>query len=134
MKTFSQKTRKNIQASCMAPLVVFPALLLPFLILYGYSLAAGYVVSTAGFEAWVLMAFFGWFLATFLTLFYGLPIALILQHFNQFKLRFLLPLRLVPTFITLFASKSEYGILTIYAYCSIIVAMAYWFIFVRETE
>lgn len=132
MNTFSQKTRKNIQACCMAPFVIFPTLLVPFLILYGYSLATGYVVSTTGLGAWVLMAFVGWLLAAFLTLFYGLPIALLLQHFNKFKLRFLLPLSLVPTFIVFLASKSEHGVLFIYAYSSIIVAVTYWFIFARK--
>lgn len=132
MKTFSQKTRKNIQACCMAPFVIFPALLVLFLIGYGYSLATGYVVSTTGFEAGVLMAFIGWLLAGLLTLCYGLPIALLLQHFNKFKLRFLLPLSLVPTFIVFLASKSEHGVLFIYAYSSAIVALAYWFIFTRQ--
>ena len=116
----------------MAPFVVFPALLVAFLILYSYSLATGYVVSTTGFETWIIMAFVGWLLAAFLTLFYGLPIALLLQHFNKFKLRFLLPLSLVPTFIVLLASKSEHRVLFIYAYSSIIVAVAYWFIFTRK--
>ncbi|KPZ55398.1 hypothetical protein AN393_01820 [Pseudoalteromonas sp. P1-25] len=132
MNTFSQKTRKNIQACCMAPFVVFPALLVAFLILYSYSFATGYVVSTTGFEAWIIMTFVGWLLAAFLTLFYGLPIALLLQHFNKFKLRFLLPLSLVPTFIVLLTSKSELGVLFIYAYSSAIVAVAYWFIFTRK--
>ncbi len=116
----------------MAPFVIFPTLLVPFLILYGYSLATGYVVSTTGLGAWVLMAFVGWLLAAFLTLFYGLPIALLLQHFNKFKLRFLLPLSLVPTFIVFLASKSEHGVLFIYAYSSAIVSVAYWFIFTRK--
>ncbi|MEL0633604.1 hypothetical protein V6237_12545 [Pseudoalteromonas carrageenovora] len=116
----------------MAPFVVFPALLVAFLILYSYSLATGYVVSTTGFEAWIVMTFVGWLLAAFLTLFYGLPIALLLQHFNKFKLRFLLPLSLVPTFIVLLTSKSELGVLFIYAYSSAIVSVAYWFIFTRK--
>ena len=129
MNTFSKTTRKNISACVMAPFSVFPAILVLYLSLFVYAEIANSAVSTTGIEVGILMAFVGWIMALLLTVIYGLPVALILQKFNKFKLHNLVTLSLVPTFITSVATNAEYGVLFMYAYCSTIVAVTYWYIF-----
>ncbi|MDO6567723.1 hypothetical protein Q4561_11695 [Alteromonas sp. 1_MG-2023] len=135
MKTFSLTTRKNIRALLVAPFAVFPAVCFLYLVLFFYALATNEVVSTTGLvDVGLIMAFLGWIFAVVLTFFYGLPMALLLQRINKFKLSMLLPVSMFPTLITLLVTKTEYGILFIYAYSSVIVAITYWFMFNKKSN
>ncbi|MEH6393926.1 hypothetical protein [Pseudoalteromonas sp.] len=129
MKTFSETTRKNIIACIIAPFSVFPAIFALYLVLFLYAVVAKSSVSTTGFEVGFLVAFIGWVMALFLTLAYGLPTALILQRYQRFNLKMLVPFSLVPTYVISVATDAEFGVLLIYAYCSVIVAAAYWYMF-----
>lgn len=134
MKTFSEITRKNIVACIIAPFSVFPAILALYLILFFYAAFAKSSVSTTGFEVGFLVAFVGWVMALSLTLIYGLPTALILQRYKRFNLKMLVPFSLVPTCVISVATDAELGILLIYAYCSVIVAAAYWYMFNKRVN
>ncbi|MCC2608183.1 hypothetical protein [Planctobacterium marinum] len=135
MKTFSLTTRKNIRAVLIAPFSVFPAVFFLYLLLFFYALATNEVVSSTDLvDVGVIVAFVGWIFAVVLTFIYGLPIALLLQRINKFKLSLLLPVSLFPTLTILLVTKAEFGVLFLYAYCSVIVAITYWFMFNKQSN
>ncbi|MFT2092853.1 hypothetical protein [Paraglaciecola sp. 2405UD69-4] len=131
MKIFTLKTRRNIQACVIAPFSVFPAVGTLLLGLYLYSLTLGEKVATTGLSVAYLLVFYGWLIAVFATLFYGLPVALVLQKLGKFRLIFLLPCSLVPSLIIFFTNINDAGLSLLYGYCSVWVAFSYWTLFNR---
>jgi hypothetical protein len=132
MNTFTLNTRRNIQACLIAPFSVFPAIFILCLALYIYSFIAGEKVTTTGLSVVFLFMFYGWLIALFATICFGVPIALALQKLGKFNLLFLLPCSLIPSLVIAFTNSSEVSLSLVYAYSSLCVAFSYWKLFNRS--
>ena len=117
--------RKNIQACVLAPFVVFPALAVLFVIFFVNEWLTGEKVTSTGVWGILVFASVGWVIALVATTMYGLPIALLLQKLKIFNLKYLLPLSQIPTIGIMIITRSEYGLVLVYSYCSLCVAFTY---------
>ena len=125
MKVFSLATRKNIAAVLIGPFSV-----LPICIVFGsiFSLLFGGGLDQFANEApaYLLMGLVGIPVSYLVTLFYGLPVVLVLSKFNKLKLVYLVSLSVVPAGLFCILVVQQPYLFFVYGIISMLVASACW--------
>lgn len=129
MQTFSESTRKLVANVFIAPFAVFPAAVLPLMFLVLSSGSGPESDLSTVIQFGMLFTIIGWVVALFMTVCYGLPIALLLQRFGKFKLAYILPASVMPA-LALFGLKEPFFFnAVLYSYYSLCVALCYWYLY-----
>lgn len=128
MKVFSLTTRKNIAAILIGPLSV-----LPICIVFGsiFSLLFGGGLDQFANEAplYLIMGLVGIPIAYMITLFYGLPVVLLLSKFNKLSLGYIVSLSVVPASLFCIFIVTQPYLFLVYGAISMLVATACWGIY-----
>ncbi|MBA6231427.1 MULTISPECIES: hypothetical protein [unclassified Colwellia] len=127
MMKLSSQSQRNIGAALASPVILVPVISIIGNI---YSYASN--PAMFNFEELKLVIAF-----SVLTLMYAYPItivfgsisAVVLQNFGLFKLQYVLPISLIPTLYFHLRWHLSLNWLSIFMFCSLVVALTFWLIY-----
>jgi hypothetical protein len=128
--------KRNLASALIAPIALYPATFFAWFFLALLDLidkkesVRSFGGATDGLELLFAIPTIGLIFAFPLTIIFGIPIALILQKLNIFKLPIILSLSLVPVTLLAVFISSFHG-MSIFYYFSLAVAFSYWLVYER---
>lgn len=125
MKVFSLATRKNVAAILIGPLSVFPICVV-FGSVFSLLFGGGIDEFTNEASAFLLMGLVGIPISYLVTLFYGLPVVLLLSKLNRLSLLYIVTFSLIPAGLFCILIVQQPYLFWIYGAISMLVATACW--------
>lgn len=122
MTIFDPETRKLIVVVLVGPLAILPALLL-------LSLATALLDTTDAGTSFLLFSLIGLEIAYPVSIVFGVPILLVLKHFNQLNLVTLIAAAILIVMTLSILLPFSLSLMFLYIYCALAVATGSWWVY-----